>query len=298
VALSFYGNINKIESIFSNFPWVVLPLLLGLSLLNYFVRFLKWHYYLSFVTKRVKFFESFLIFHSALALSFSPGKVGDLIKSYFLKDSRDIEVSKTASIVLTERITDFTSLLLIAIFGSFAFGYGVNVILIISLFFLLLIVMLSIPKIGEPLIHKLGKIKFLEKLLEPFLIAYRTSNELLSPSKLLKMTLLSFVAWGFECLGFYIILINLNVQVSFFNVSFIYAFSIIVGAVTMLPAGIGFTEGSLTFLLIQSSVEKDVAVAATILVRLVTLWFAVVVGIFSLYFYKIYETKFIKNSYN
>ena len=295
MALSFYGNINKIESIFSNFQWAILPILLGLSILNYFIRFLKWHYYLQFVTDKVKFLESFLIFHSALALSFSPGKIGDLIKSYFLKDTRDIEVSKTASIVLTERITDFTSLLLIAIFGSFAFGYGVNIILIISLFFLLLIILLSIPKIGEPLIHKFGRIRFIEKMLEPFLTAYRTSNELLSPLKLLNMTLLSFIAWGIECLGFYIILINLNVEVSFFNVSFIYVFSIIVGAVTMLPAGIGFTEGSLTFLLIQSSVTKDVAVAATILVRLITLWFSVIIGVFSLYFYKIYGTKFIKN---
>ena len=289
VLLSFYGNWEKIIALFSKFDYKIIPILLALSLLNYFFRFLKWHYYLRNVTRDVGFWESFLVFHSALALSFSPGKVGDLIKSYFLKESHGLEISKTSPIVLVERITDFTSLLLIAIAGSFAFGYGHGAVLAVSSFFLILIVLLSVPKIGIRIINYFGKFNFFEKALEPFKTAYATSNQLLAPSKLFWMTLLSLAAWFFECLGFYIILINFKVQISLFGASFIYAFSTIIGAITMAPAGVGFTEGSLTFLIIQNGSPKDVAVASTLLVRLVTLWFAVIVGIANLFVYKFYK---------
>ncbi len=289
VALSFYGDWEKIAALFRSFPLAVVPALLLLSLGNYFVRFLKWHYYLRTVTKKVSFGESFLVFHSALALSFSPGKVGDLIKSLFLKEAHDLEIGKTAPIVLVERITDFTSLLLISIAGAFAYNYGRNATLAVSVFFLILIVILSVPSLGEKIISIAGKIKFLNSMLKPFKTAYATSAELLLPKRLLAMTLLSLLAWLFECLGFYIILINFKVQISLFGASFIYAFSTIIGAVTMAPAGIGFTEGSLTFLLIENGATKDAAVASTLLVRLVTLWFAVVVGIISLVFYRFYK---------
>ena len=54
----------------------------------------------------------------------------------------------------------------------------------------------------------------------------------------------------------------------------------------MLPGGLGVTEGSLTFMLIQENISKDVAVATTFIVRVVTFWFAVIVGIISVSFYQ------------
>ena len=51
----------------------------------------------------------------------------------------------------------------------------------------------------------------------------------------------------------------------------------------MMPGGIGLTEVSLTGLLVKISCETPIqtslAAAATIIIRLCTLWFAVVVGI-------------------
>ncbi len=221
-----------------------------------------------------------------MALSFSPGKIGDLIKSYFLKEKRNIEISKTATIVLAERITDITSLLVITILGTFIFGYGGKIIFVIASLFLVIILLLGSPKVGEVLISKLEKFKIFKNFLEPFRVAYNTSAELLRAQKLISMTLLTIVAWSIESLGFYIILINFNIQVSYYFVLFIYSFSILVGSLSMLPAGIGFTESSLTFLLINNGVEKDFAVASTILVRAVTLWFSVVFGLISLFFYE------------
>lgn len=54
----------------------------------------------------------------------------------------------------------------------------------------------------------------------------------------------------------------------------------------MLPGGLGVTEGSLTFMLIRNNFPKDLAVASTFIVRVVTLWFALLVGILSVSIYQ------------
>ena len=100
------------------------------------------------------------------------------------------------------------------------------------------------------------------------------------------MTIVSLCAWGFECLVYYLILLNINIDFGIFWASFSYAFATIAGAVSMLPGGIGVTEGSLTFLLTQKGISNSTAVATTLLVRIITLWFAVLVGVVSVFFYQ------------
>jgi uncharacterized protein (TIRG00374 family) len=61
----------------------------------------------------------------------------------------------------------------------------------------------------------------------------------------------------------------------------IYASTTIVGALSFLPGGLGVTEGAMTMLLVRGAVGLDGAAAfdATLLTRLATLWFAVLLGL-------------------
>jgi uncharacterized membrane protein YbhN (UPF0104 family) len=67
---------------------------------------------------------------------------------------------------------------------------------------------------------------------------------------------------------------------------FVYAFGTIIGSLTMLPGGVGVTDGSFVFLIVQKGFSKDSAVASTFIIRAVTLWFAVGVGALFIFFYK------------
>ena len=69
--------------------------------------------------------------------------------------------------------------------------------------------------------------------------------------------------------------------------TFIYAFSTIVGAIAMMPGGVGATEATLTGLMLLLQIPKDISVASTIIIRVSTLWFAVLVGIIALYIYQL-----------
>ncbi len=51
-----------------------------------------------------------------------------------------------------------------------------------------------------------------------------------------------------------------------------------IGAISFLPGGLGATETSLAGLLILAKIPKGVAIAAVFIIRVATLWFAVLIG--------------------
>ena len=59
----------------------------------------------------------------------------------------------------------------------------------------------------------------------------------------------------------------------------------------MLPGGLGATEASLTGLLVLLNIPKDISVASTFIIRVATLWFAVLLGIIAVYFYQKHSNK-------
>jgi uncharacterized protein (TIRG00374 family) len=291
LGFSLYANIDNLAAAFESFNWLLLPLLLLLSMLNYISRFLKWDYYLKVVNVNLKMIDSFSIFMSGLVMSVTPGKVGELLKAYLVREITAVPVSKTAPIILVERITDTVSLILITLVGAYVFNYGRAVVIGMGLLFMALLIILCNKKIALPFLSLLERVGFLNKYLKSIHNAYESSYLLLRPAPLFYMTMLSLVSWSFECLGYYIILLNLNIEVSFLWAAFGYGFATIIGAISMLPGGLGVTEGSLTFLIIQKGFSKDLAVASTFIIRVVTLWFAVLVGIISV---TIYQNRFGK----
>ena len=230
-------------------------------------------------------------------MSVTPGKMGELLKAYLVKQLTDTSISKTAPIIFVERITDFVSLMLIALAGAYYYNYGRVIVVCVALFFFIVIIFLSNRKIALPVLKLLEKNSFLRKHLSKIHTAYDSSYQMLQPLPLIKMTIVSLVSWFFECLGYYIILINfpINLHVNLLLwAAFSYCFATIVGAISMLPGGLGVTEGSLTFMLVNKGAPLQYAVASTFIIRVVTLWFAVLVGVISV---SAYQRRFGKISF-
>lgn len=286
LAFTIYADFSNVINAFSKFNFLLLPILLFLSFLNYFTRFLKWDYYLGVVNVKMKKIDSLSTFMSGLIMSVTPAKLGEVLKSVLVKEITGEPISKTVPIILAERITDFLSLLIIAIVGAIVFDYGGDITIVVATFFIFLIFIISNKKIALPIISFFEKIPLIKKYIHNIHSAYESSYQLLRLKPLVLMTVLSLLSWGFECLGYYLILLNFNLDFGLLWASFSYSFSTIVGAISMLPGGLGLTEGSLTFLLVQKKVPVNISVATTFIVRVVTLWFAVLVGIISLTFYQ------------
>lgn len=282
----FYADYNQLVHVLAKVTPLFVLLVLSMSMCNYLVRFSKWHFYLKELGVQISVIDSFTVFMSGLIMSVTPGKMGELLKAYLVKEITQVPVSRTAPIIFAERITDFLSLVLIAVIGAFQFNYGKGITLAVGVFFIGLTIVLSNRKLMEYILGILSKISFTKKHLEKLTNAYESSYSLLQLRPLLLMTAVSILSWFFECLGYYLILRNFEINVSLLWASFAYAFGTIVGAITMLPGGLGVTEGSLTFLVVQLQYPKESAIASTFLIRIATLWFAVLLGIISVFWYQ------------
>ena len=281
-----YADYEKVISSFKNFDWFLLPILLLLSLGNYFSRFFKWEYYLKIINIKLNKMDSLAIFMSGLIMSVTPGKMGELLKSYLIKQVNGTSISQTAPIVFAERATDFLSLTILAMAGAYYFDYGKNIIIIIGAIITLGLIIISNKKLFHKIILLFSKFRFISKYTDKISIAYESSSKLLALTPLLLMTILSIASWGFECIGYFLIINNFGIQIDPLWAFFSYSFSTIVGALSFLPGGLGVTEGSLTLMLVQQGLSEHNAFAATFIVRAVTLWFAVLVGAISVLFYQ------------
>lgn len=286
LAFMVYADYEKVISSFKNFDWYLLPILLALSFGNYISRFFKWEYYLKIIEVKLHKIDSLSIFMSGLIMSVTPGKMGELLKSYLVKQVNGTSISKTAPIVFAERATDFLSLTILALVGAYFYDYGKNIIIVIGLIIIIGLVIVSNKKLFYKIVSLLSGISFISKHTLKISTAYESSSKLLSITPLVLMTMLSIVSWGFECFGFYLILKNFGMQIDVLWAFFSYSFATIVGALSMLPGGLGVTEGSLTLMLVQKGLSEHSAFAATFIVRAVTLWFAVLVGAISVLFYQ------------
>lgn len=295
LAITIYIDFNLLIESFKKFDLLLLPVLLLLSLLNYFARFYKWDYYLSILKINLSKKDSLLIFMSGLLMSVTPGKIGELLKAYLVKTVNKTPASVTAPIIFAERATDFLSLTILALFGAYIYDYGRNAALVISIIILIGIFILTNRKVFDSLMIVFSKIKFVHKRIESIEQLYHSTYTLLKLRPLIIAVGISVLSWGFECFGYYLVINNfvntIGVSWSFFS----YSFSTIVGAVSMLPGGLGVTEGSFLLMLTSKGLSASDAAATTFITRVVTLWFAVLVGIVAVFFF---QRKFGKINFN
>jgi uncharacterized protein (TIRG00374 family) len=92
-------------------------------------------------------------------------------------------------------------------------------------------------------------------------------------------TLLSVIGWLAEALALHLILIWMGATPSVAFSLFAYAAAMLAGALSFLPGGLGGAEVVMVGLLMLGGMSSGDAVAATVLIRLATLWFAVVLGL-------------------
>ncbi|MCI0856826.1 MAG: flippase-like domain-containing protein, partial [Chloroflexi bacterium] len=121
--VTFFVDYNDVASSLADFNWALLPLILGLTTMNYLFRFAKWEYYLRIIgVEGLSRRDSFLIFFSGLGMVITPGKVGEWLKSYLLRQVHGTPIARSAPILIAERLTDSIALLIICAAGVFVFG--------------------------------------------------------------------------------------------------------------------------------------------------------------------------------
>ncbi|MDX6507877.1 MAG: hypothetical protein QOG06_2521 [Gaiellaceae bacterium] len=267
LGLGLYADFGKLGDELASFRWELFPLALGLTALNYLLRFWRWQRYLARLEIEVPVGRSFAIFVAGLTMTITPAKLGELLKCGLLRRSFAVPVRRSAPVVLAERVTDATGVVVLAVAG----GAGTRSwpLLLVALVAVAGIVVL----VRSPLLERFARLGE----------APVAARALLGPGLLAGMTLLSAASWLCECLAAYVCVRGLRLGLSLPDTIVVFSLGSLAGALSFLPGGLGVSETSMTGLIrVLGDAPKAAAAAATVLIRLATLWFAVLLGLIGL----------------
>lgn len=283
VGLASYGDFREMGRHLRQFPPLYLLAALGLAALNYLLRFLRWACLLRALHIRVSPASSALVFLSGLALSVTPGKLGELVKSYLLRDRSGIPVAASAPVVVMERLTDLAAVVLLGLAGLvLPASQGLPVPVLLALAAALGICGAGMLLVAWRRSDWLLGLPGLRRWRDALNMSRDGMRRLQAPGPLAVALSLGVMAWVSEGVALWVLLLGLDAPVSLPQAVPIYAAATLVGALTALPGGLVGTEGSMVALLQQAGVPRSPAAAATLLVRLATLWFAVAIGLAAL----------------
>jgi len=220
---------------------------------------------------------------TGFSLTTTPGKAGEALRSVFLID-HGIAYRRSFGALLAERLSDLLAVVVLSIGGLWAYTEARPIVIISSLF--IIFVLYAVQKDNWLKgIENWTKSKFSDRfshVIEFILETIMAFRSCFSMHVLVYGTILGSIAWAIEGLILYKVLHLLGADISIYTAIFIHAFSLLVGAITLLPGGLGGTEVTMYQLLLINDVSTSTAVTATIIVRLCTLWFAVLLGLITL----------------
>ncbi len=284
-----YSGYEPVSQALSGYAWSAVALALALSSANYLIRFIKWELCLHWLDVRnpqsgapeLTRTRSLLIYLAGLSMSVTPGKVGEVLRSWLLRSTDGVAFARTAPVVLVDRLTDFVALVLLSLVGVTEYRDYLPVIIASIVVVLLGVGILGSPRLCHGLLNLLQRLPGIGGLAGKARGLVDSSAELMTAKVLVVLSLLSVVGWGLECVGYYVVLHGFfGVEASLSVCTFLWAVTTLIGALSFLPGGLGATEGSLALLIAELAVgvSPEIALASTMLIRACTLWYGEVVG--------------------
>lgn len=274
--MGIYVDFEKLSLTISHFRWQYFLLLIFLVTIEYFIRYIKWDIFLKVAGVHLDPKESLFVFFSGLSMIVTPGKLGEIWKSWLIRDISGDELSKTLPVVIMDRLTDVISLILLSFTGIFYYRDSMSLLIILSLSCAVFYFAIRSQTIS-------GKMKtFIEKRFGKYTnnmqLMHETMNKAMEPKIFVSLSMLNALAWFFECMGLYYVILGFGQSINVILSTFIFSFSSLAGGVSMVPGGIGVTEAGVSGLLMLNGISPAVSVGAALILRMGSFWYGAILG--------------------
>ncbi len=279
VGFSVWIGLTEVQEALQRFLWLYYIPAILLTLLNYALRFWKWHYLLGRLGVKIGVAEDARIFGAGLAMVLSPGKVGEVLKPWLVRERTGTPLTHTIPALITERLTDGIALLVLAAISvsTYAGEHSQYVFVPIALTAFGLAVLAS-QTISMAILNTLAKLPLVNRIAGRLIEMYTAMRICLAPAPLVITVLMSMVAWGGECVGYWLVLRGFGADPTLGLSTFLYAFATVSGGAS--PGGLGIADGVLVELprRLVAGLDPGAALGSAMLIRLATLWLGVVIG--------------------
>ncbi len=250
----------------------------ALCLLNYLLRGLRWRLWMAHYGRHFGWLEGLRLYLAGYAFTPSPGNVGEAVRGLMLA-RQPLGAAQSLAIFGAERLADLLCLLLLCLPAvAWLLQLGAVQSLVHSassqvLGLLGFALLLALALAGALVYYR-------ARLLQRFVWLHEAWRCLaLRPLVWLALTLL---AWAAQGVAVWLICRAMALELSLPTATGFYALAMVAGALSALPAGLGGTEAVLTGLLVTHGTLPAAALSITLLVRLLTLWLAVAIGVLAL----------------
>lgn len=252
--------------------------LLALSFCNYLFRSIRWKIFTKQAGISLSLTDACLNYISGFAFTTTPGKLGEGLRLWFIRKRYDVSFQRLLPLFVIDKFSDLHGMLILCLLSiSVAVDYYWLMALLLLLTLALTFLMLRpkyLLKLLDFLAVRMSKTKVINKLK---LVVADNAKYMSSMSYLIGL-LLSILGWASECFAMYLLLHYFGVDITFTTSAFIFCFATLAGVLSFLPGGLLGAEASMFALLLAFGVTSDIAISATVIIRLTTLWFAVIVG--------------------
>ncbi|MEM8592158.1 MAG: lysylphosphatidylglycerol synthase transmembrane domain-containing protein [Pseudomonadota bacterium] len=259
-------------------------LLLALSIANYALRALRWHLFARDLGLSTPMTTNALHYLAGFAMTVTPGRVGELIRMRWLRSETGWSFERTAPLALVDRAADLAAtgimLAMAVAFSTLGMGMGLTLALPIALGSICAAVIATRPSLLSAAVGAAYKAtgRF-PRLMARVRTAARSIAVFSQPRTLFLAGALSLLGWFAEGWAFHMLLVWMGAPIPFWTAISIFLFATLAGGLTGAPGGIGGAEAAMVALLTLEGVPLDIAVAATAVIRLTTLWFAIGIGV-------------------
>ncbi|MCA9490320.1 MAG: flippase-like domain-containing protein [Myxococcales bacterium] len=279
VAYAVWKGWSETSAQLVGFSWPLYVPVLALTAVNYGLRYFKWAYFLSVLGIRVPHRTNGWIFASGLAMVISPAKAGEVVKPWMVRQTAGAPYTRTIPALIAERGTDGLAVVILAAFSVSTYYAEATSLIFGTLAAILAIVgAIAVRPVAVGLIGLVGRIPPLAGLSHRLLDTYEATRACLAPVPFLVTMVASLVAWGAECVGYWLVFRGLGVDAPLDACTFLYAFATVFGAPS--PGGMGIADAALAegAVAVLDGVDAPTALAASLLIRVATLWFGVALG--------------------
>lgn len=285
-AWALVSDLEAVVERLRTFAWWRFGVALLLVLLGYGLRQVRWMRQLRRVGVDVPWSRAALAFYAGFAMTVTPGKVGEVIKAWLLYRSDGVRPEAVASVVVMERVTDVLALVLLTAlgvgWGGLVSGPAAWTASVGGVMLCAAVLALLHPAWSSGLLRVLAARPRTAGWVPRIQGIQEATALLRGPAAGAEALGLATAAWALEgvalawiCAGW------LGGVADVWTTVPVHALTVLLGAVSFVPGGVGVTELSMTWLLHDAGVVPDgaAAQAATTLIRVATLWFAVLLGV-------------------
>jgi glycosyltransferase 2 family protein len=277
-AVIFVVNPASVARSITGFRLELIPAILALTILFYVLQGVRWHFLLADAGARLKVRETVVLNAAGQAIT-AIIPLGDLTRALFAAEASGCDFGTVAATVTVQELTYTLLLVIFALPTLLVFHLGVAAVVVTVAGIAGIVVILTVSPVFCAIHDVMARVPLLRRVLPAVDELQEEASELLHRPDALAWSVLDLARVAVAVTSFWLIVVGLAPgSISWWQAAFVLALSVIGGAVSLLPGGVGANEASVVGLLLVLGVSGGTGAAAAVIQRGITTGMSLALG--------------------